>query len=116
MKACDPKWSFVGLGEDLLVTRVVEKEVISDEATVGVYNFKNGSEFVRAAEHMIKKNLRVNNEFYVAPAYNQLIKLGKRVGVFNVGKEADGMYGLGIPSDLDLFVGLPVCDKATEGL
>ena len=38
MKANDPKWSYAGI-ENNLVTRVVEKEVISDEATVGIYNF-----------------------------------------------------------------------------
>src|SRR5689334_9711815 len=53
MKADDAKWSFVGLDGNRLVTRVVEKEVISDEATVGIYNFRRGSDFVRAADQMI---------------------------------------------------------------
>ncbi|MFM0184921.1 glycosyltransferase family 2 protein [Paraburkholderia nemoris] len=116
MWADDPKWSFVGMSGDGLVTRVVEKEVISNEATVGIYNFRKGSDFVRAAEAMIEENLRVNNEFYVAPAYNKLIEQGSRIGIHNVGREADGMYGLGTPADLDLFLGLPVCAKATEAL
>jgi NDP-sugar pyrophosphorylase family protein len=111
MNASDPKWSFVGLNEEQIVTRVVEKEVISDEATVGIYNFSQGSDFVSAAELMIHKNMRVNNEFYVAPVYNELISNGYRVGILNIGKEADGMYGLGTPSDLDLFMTLPVHRK-----
>jgi dTDP-glucose pyrophosphorylase len=113
MRANDPKWSYVGLNEDNLVTRVVEKEVISHEATVGIYNFRSGHDFVAAADRMIAQNLRVNNEFYVAPVYNQLIEDGKRIGTYNVGKEADGMYGLGTPEDLSLFLSLPVLDKAT---
>ncbi|MFM0367705.1 glycosyltransferase family 2 protein [Paraburkholderia aspalathi] len=116
MWADDPKWSFVGMSGDGLVTRVVEKEVISNEATVGIYNFRKGSDFVRAAEAMIEENLRVNNEFYVAPVYNKLIEQGSRIGIHNVGREADGMYGLGTPADLDLFLGLPICAKATEAL
>lgn len=114
MKASDPKWSFVGMDEAGMVTTVVEKEVISDEATVGIYNFARGRDFVAAADDMIGKNLRVNNEFYVAPAYNQMIESGKKIGVYNVGEEAAGMYGLGIPADLELFLSLPVCAKATE--
>lgn len=114
MRANDPKWSFVGMNEKNLVTRVVEKEVISNEATVGIYNFKRGADFVAAADRMIARNLRVNNEFYVAPVYNQLIEEGQAIGVFNVGEEADGMYGLGTPADLDLFLSLPVHKKATE--
>jgi dTDP-glucose pyrophosphorylase len=112
MKASDPKWSFVGLNNENLVTEVVEKVVISDEATVGIYNFRSGREFVAAADDMIQKNLRVNNEFYVAPVYNQLINEGANVGVFNVGEEANGMYGLGIPADLELFLANPICKRA----
>lgn len=106
MTANDPKWSFVGLGNQSLVTTVVEKQVISDEATVGIYNFSKGSDFVRAADQMIAKGLRVNNEYYVAPTYNQLIEEGARVGIYNIGAEAAGMYGLGTPADLQLFLGL----------
>lgn len=112
MAADDPKWSFVGLDRQKLVTRVVEKEVISHEATVGIYNFRRGSDFVRAADQMIAKNLRVNNEFYVAPVYNELIEEGARIGIYNVGCEGAGMYGLGIPQDLDSFLANPVSLKA----
>jgi NDP-sugar pyrophosphorylase family protein len=112
MKANDPKWSFVGLDTAGYVTRVVEKQVISDEATVGIYNFRHGSDYVRAADRMIAKNLRVNNEFYVAPTYNELIGEGTRVAIHNVGSEGAGMYGLGIPSDLTSFLERPVSLKA----
>jgi len=104
MKANDPKWSFVDLNNEKLVTRVVEKEVISDEATVGIYNFSRGSDFVSAAKNMIDQNLRSNNEFYVAPSYNLLISRGLRFGIYNIGEERSGMYGLGIPADLDFFL------------
>lgn len=112
MKADDPKWSFVGLDSRRLVTRVVEKEVISNEATVGIYNFRRGSDFVRAADRMIAKDLRVNNEFYVAPVYNQLIDEGARIAIYNVGSEGAGMYGLGVPTDLDTFLADPISLKA----
>jgi NDP-sugar pyrophosphorylase family protein len=112
MNADDPKWSFVGLNGKRLVTRVVEKEVISNEATVGIYNFRRGSDFVRAAEQMIAKNMRVNNEFYVAPTYNQLIEEGARIAIYNVGHEGAGMYGLGMPSDLERFLADPVSLRA----
>ncbi|GAA4679990.1 glycosyltransferase family 2 protein [Frondihabitans cladoniiphilus] len=110
MTADDPKWSFVGLSDDGLVTTVVEKQVISNEATVGIYNFRRGSDFVRAAKAMIERDERSKGEFYVAPAYNDLIAEGQRIGIENVGAEADGMYGLGIPADLELFEGLAVSD------
>jgi dTDP-glucose pyrophosphorylase len=102
--ADDPKWSYCRMREDGSVSEVVEKKVISNEATVGIYNFSHGCNFVHAAELMIDKNLRVNNEFYVAPCYNQLIEEGMKVIVGRTGREYDGMYGLGIPQDLAFFM------------
>ena len=116
MTANDPKWSYVELDEKKNVNSVVEKKVISNEATVGIYNFKKGSDFICAAEKMIAQNLRVNSEFYVAPVYNQLIENKKCIGIFNIGEEANGMYGLGIPADLELFLTLPIHRKATRSL
>lgn len=110
MWADDPKWSFVEMDNEKVI-RVVEKEVISNEATVGIYNFKRGSDFVRAADAMIAKNLRVNNEFYVAPVYNELIVNKSNIAVYNIGKEFDGMYGLGIPTDLTKFLSNSISDR-----
>jgi NDP-sugar pyrophosphorylase family protein len=114
MRADHIKWSYVGFDPVGCVNRVVEKQVISNEATVGIYNFQHGFDFVRAADAMIARNLRVNGEFYVAPAYNELIAMGAKINVHNIGKERAGMYGLGIPDDLNYFVGLPVSHRATS--
>jgi NDP-sugar pyrophosphorylase family protein len=112
MKADHPKWSYVALDKRGLVTRVVEKEVISDEATVGVYAFARARDFMRGAEAMIAADERVNNEFYVAPVYNRLIAEGAAIGVDNVGSVGNGMYGLGIPEDLEAFLALPISRRA----
>lgn len=103
MTANDPKWSFIGLDAKGKVTQVVEKKVISDEATVGIYNYRRGRDFVNAAHGMIARNDRVNNEFYVAPAYNYMIKHGMQIGYLNIGSDRAGMYGLGVPEDLEYF-------------
>jgi dTDP-glucose pyrophosphorylase len=104
MTATDPKWSFAAIDPSGKVTRVVEKEPISSEATVGIYNFKRGKDFVRGAEEMITNNLRSNGEFYVAPVYNQLIERELHIGIWNIGDDAgNGMHGLGTPSDLEIF-------------
>ena len=57
------------------------------------------------------KDIRTNGEFYVAPAYNELINQGMRVGIFNIGSEFEGMYGLGIPEDLKKFLKHPLSEK-----
>lgn len=101
MPADDPKWSFIKYDENGYVTMVREKEVISNEATVGIYNYAKGSDFVKYAKQMIRKNIRVNNEFYVAPVYNEMIEDGKKIVFKDVGEK---MHGLGTPEDLECFL------------
>ncbi|MDQ2411254.1 glycosyltransferase family 2 protein, partial [Pseudomonas aeruginosa] len=107
--------SFVGFNELGTINRVVEKEVISDEATVGIYNFRSGHQLIEAIEQMFQKGLRVNGEFYVAPAYNEIIEKGARIIHYTVGSEGQGMFGLGIPADLDYFLAQPISLQATAG-
>ena len=83
-----------------MVTEVAEKNPISDIATVGYYYWKHGSDFVRYAEQMIEKDIRVNNEFYVCPVFNQAIEAGLQVRTFNT----EGMWGLGTPEDLNYYL------------
>lgn len=111
MKADDPKWSYARTNMDGLVTETAEKKVISTDATVGIFNFRHGRDLVRAAEKMIADNIRVNNEFYTCPCYNYLIQEGHKIGVYGIGEEYNGMYGLGIPQDLEFFLKHPVSEK-----
>ena len=99
-KATHPKWSFAKVDEKGLVTEVAEKNPISDIATVGYYYWKHGSDFVKYAEQMIEKDIRVNNEFYVCPVFNEAIGDNKQIRVFNIKQ----MWGLGTPEDLNYYL------------
>lgn len=98
--ATHPKWSFAKIDEAGFVTEVAEKNPISDIATVGVYYWAKGSDYVKYAEQMIEKNVRVNNEFYVCPVFNEAIGDGKKIKTFNIEK----MWGLGTPEDLKHYL------------
>lgn len=74
--------------------------MISNLATVGIYYYKKGSDFVKYAERMISKDIRVNNEFYVCPVFNEFIQDGKKIKTFN----AQRMWGIGTPEDLKHFL------------
>jgi len=99
-EASDKKWSFAKVDDKGFVTEVAEKKPISNIATVGIYYYKKGRFFVDSAELMIEKNIRTNNEFYVAPTYNEMILQKKKICTYNVPK----MYGLGTPEDLRLYL------------
>jgi dTDP-glucose pyrophosphorylase len=99
-KASHPKWSYAKLGEDGFVCEVAEKKVISEHATVGIYYWSKGSDYVKYAEQMIAEKFRVNNEFYTAPVFNFAIRDGKKIRI----KEIDKMWGIGVPEDLQTFL------------
>ena len=95
----DKKWSYIKLGDNGLVVDVQEKVPISDIASTGIYYWKKSDDFIKYAKRMIEKNIRVNNEFYVAPVYNEAIADGKKIKVSFCKK----MWGLGLPTDLREF-------------
>ena len=99
-KATHPKWSYAKLDEYGFVSEVAEKKPISDNATVGIYFWKHGSDYVKYAEQMIEKNIRTNNEFYVCPVFNEAIADGKKIRV----KQIEKMFGIGTPEDLNYFL------------
>ncbi len=96
-----PKHSFARI-VDGKISEVAEKKVISNHATVGIYYWQNGSDYVHYANDMIKKNIRFNNEFYVCPVYNQLIKDGGLVLPYAIPE----MLGMGTPEELKKFLNI----------
>ena len=98
--ATHPKWSFAKLDEDGFVCEVAEKKPISNIATVGIYYWRKGSDYVKYTEQMIEKDIRTHNEFYVCPVFNEAIGDSKKIKVFSI----DKMWGLGTPEDLERFI------------
>jgi NDP-sugar pyrophosphorylase family protein len=100
--ANNPKWGYARVDKTGRVLETAEKKLISDIATVGIYYFRNGKDFVNAAHAMIKKNIKVNDEFYVCPLFNELIMDDNNIGIYHV--NAEQMHGLGTPEDLNQFL------------
>jgi dTDP-glucose pyrophosphorylase len=98
-EADDPKWSFAKI-ENNLITEIAEKKIISNSASVGIYGWAKGSDYVKYAKLMIARDIRTNNEFYIAPVYNGAIADGQKVHPFFVEK----MYGTGTPEDLATYL------------
>jgi len=99
-KSIHPKWSYARTDDTGFVQEVAEKKPISDQATVGVYYWRRGADYVKYAEKMIESNDRVNGEFYVCPVFNYAIADGKKVKTISVEK----MWGIGTPEDLEVYL------------
>ncbi len=98
----DPKWSYARTNSLGVVDLVAEKQAISSHATVGIYYWQRGQDFVEAAAEMISHNDRTNNEFYTAPAYNYAIAAGAKIGIYEIAEAQ--MHGLGTPEDLVVYL------------
>lgn len=98
-KANSPAHSYAQTGDDGLVIQTAEKEVISGEAAVGVYCFKEGQQFVKYADEMEREEITTNGEFYICPLYNLMIRDGLLVGT----EPVDKMHVLGTPEELRFF-------------
>lgn len=93
------KNSFVLTDESGRVTLVKEKEVISNLATNGVHFWVRGRDFVESAKEMINAGDTTNKEFYVAPSYNYLIKVGKKIFPYFYNLH----FPIGTPDDLEYY-------------
>lgn len=94
------KNSYVKLDSNGEIIQIEEKIVISNIATNGLHYWKKSEDFVKSAKKMIDNNHRYNNEFYIAPTYNYMVKDGKKVLPF--------FYNLhlpiGTPEDLEKYI------------
>ena len=95
-----PKWSYADVDVNGCVTRVAEKDPISDHATVGIYYWKRGSDFVKYTDQMIAKEIRVNGEFYVCPVFNEAVGDDRTILI----NDCERMWGIGVPEDLRYFL------------
>lgn len=99
-KANSSAHSYVQVNNEGYATRTAEKEVISQNAAVGVYYYKSGKMFVEYAKRLIEEDIRVKNEFYICPMFNFLIDEGLKVGI----EQTEKMHVLGTPAELEFFV------------
>ena len=97
--ANSPDHSYSEYDEEGIVSNVVEKEVISKEANVGLYHFKSGKTFLKYADEMIQNEIMYKNEFYIAPMYNLMIRDGLKITAANTEK----MHVLGTPHQFEFF-------------
>jgi NDP-sugar pyrophosphorylase family protein len=102
-KSHDIKNSFAEINNDL-ITKIVEKKNISDNALVGIHYWKHGKDFVISAEKLLH-DFRKNGspECYISETYNYLIGNGKKVIPYFLQK--NGYVPLGTPEDVAKYKG-----------
>ena len=98
-KSNSANYSYAKVNENGFVTETAEKKAISNDACVGIYGFKKGSDFCKYAREMIERDLRTKNEFYISPLYNLLIEDGKKIRT----EPVDKMHVFGTPDEFHFY-------------
>jgi NDP-sugar pyrophosphorylase family protein len=102
-KSKDPKNSFAEINNNI-VTNVVEKNAITDNALVGVHYWKHGKDFVSSAKMLL--NDFISNglpECYISETYNFLISNNKKIVPYFISKNS--FIALGTPEDVSIYIG-----------
>lgn len=96
------KNSYVKLDSKGIALEFAEKKVISNESLNGIHYWRKGKDFVESAKAMIDIDDRVNNEFYIAPTYNHMIKAGKKITAWHIDSKCHN--AIGTPADLYYYI------------
>lgn len=97
------KNSYARIDKNGFVTEIKEKEIISNISLNGVHFWKEGCSFVSSANEMIRNDDRApNNEFYIGPSYNYMIKNNLKVGIYHIPNEQH--WAIGTENDLNLYL------------
>ena len=91
-------YSYAETNDEGFVVRTAEKDPISTHAAVGVYYFTKSNYFMESIKYMMDNKLLSQNEYYVCPVYNQVLKHGKVVIV-----NADFWMTMGTPAEKAQF-------------
>jgi len=75
----DPRFSYLNINSDGRVNYVLEKKVVGEFATTGVFYFRSARSFLAAAEWCFVNNASLHGNFYVSAALNYSMYLGGSV-------------------------------------
>lgn len=96
----DPRYSYAEL-KDGVVASTAEKRVISNNAILGGYFFKNGSSFIKLAKEFVRNELPQDlKEYYLSHLLNMLITKNGLVEVAKI----DKMHIFGTPEELKNYL------------
>ena len=92
-------YSYADLDEKGYVQKIVEKEVISENASTGLYSFRSRDLFIDALSALEKNRIYQKPEIYLSEVIQKLINLGE---FFKV-KKTD-MIDLGTPKKYEEYI------------
>ena len=100
-KANNPSYSYCEIDDDKnnFVKSMIEKEIVSDVANIGLYCFRSIDLFMDYAKQIISLEKKVKSEYYISSVFENLIKDGNKVQAIDVQE----VNVVGTPKELNFF-------------
>jgi hypothetical protein len=93
------KFSYIQLDDNNYGVKLTEKEVISNNALVGIHYWKKGKYFVDSGVELINRDIRSKNEYYISLSYNLLIEKNIKVTAYKLG-DNEKYLSIGTPEQV----------------
>jgi dTDP-glucose pyrophosphorylase len=104
-KKQSPTYSYIKLDKNNYGLELAEKEIISNNALIGMHYWKKGSDFILSAKELIEKNIKMKNEYYISLTYNILINKKLKISNYEL-KSNEKYYVVGTPKELFDYLNL----------
>jgi HAD superfamily hydrolase (TIGR01509 family) len=97
-----PIYSYIELNTDSIITHIIEKQKISDNANTGAYAFADINELYNFCKYVLDNKITVNNEPYTSCVISEMIIQGSKF----IGKELtqQSVISLGTPDDVKKYI------------
>lgn len=82
-----PRYSYVLLDDNDKVIEASQRNPISRDATVGIFWYRRGSDFVQAAKNLILKGAHIDGQYFICPTFNELILKSQEIGVHRISQD-----------------------------
>jgi capsule biosynthesis phosphatase len=96
-----PLYSYVQMNEKKEITKIVEKEKISNNACCGGYAFTSYKELLKYTQFIIDNNIKQKDEFYTSTVINEMLKDGAKFHAIEIPKKE--YICLGTPLQVKYF-------------
>jgi len=95
-------FSYIEMDDKSIITNIVEKNKISDNANTGAYAFIDINELYYYCKHILDNNILFNNEPYTSCVISEMIK--SNILFYGYELNNDFVFSLGTPSIVENFI------------
>ncbi len=97
-----PIYSYIKFNDNNIITEIIEKVKISDNANTGIYCFNNINNLYKYAKHVIDNDIKINNECYTSCIIDSMLQDNHIFTAIEL--DPTQVFNLGTPEQLNNYI------------